>query len=106
MFGSQKSTHELVRARINVLLRTLDLLFSIPRHELYAGMHSEDVPGRWEERPTALWKMCCLAPFLENTLLTTRPASFFSATAIAASTTSRGADRVEVDAAVEAIEEG
>jgi hypothetical protein len=55
---------------------------------------------------TALWKICCLAPFLEKTFLTIRPASFFSATAIAASTTSRGAGKVELDAPVEAVEDG
>jgi len=55
---------------------------------------------------TALWKICCLAPFLEKTFLTTRPASFFSALAIAASTTSRGAGKVELDASVDAVEDG
>jgi len=46
--------------------------------------------------------MCCLAPFLEKTLLTTRPASFFSATTIAASTASRDVVSVEVDTLVDA----
>lgn len=56
---------------------------------------------------TALWKICCLALFLEKTLLTTRPASFFSATAIAASTASRDVVSVEVDALVDAaVEDG
>ena len=51
---------------------------------------------------TALWNICCLAPFLEKTFFTTRPESFFSATATAASTTSRDVGSVEVDALVDA----
>jgi hypothetical protein len=37
MSGSQKNSHELVQARINVPLMLLDLLFSTRVLELYAG---------------------------------------------------------------------
>jgi hypothetical protein len=57
--------------------------------------------------------MCGLAVLREKTFLTTRPASFFSATAIAASTSSRDVAKgeedtvLEVDAVVEgAVEDG
>lgn len=57
--------------------------------------------------------MCGLAVLREKTFLTTRPASFFSATAIAASTSSRDAAKgeaetvLEVDTVVEvAVEDG
>lgn len=56
--------------------------------------------------------MCGLAVLRENTFLATRPASFFSATVIAASTSSRNAARgeaetvLEVDTVEGAVEDG
>jgi hypothetical protein len=104
MSGSLKNSHELVQSRINVPLVILDPLFSTRVREFYAGFaHQRCAVIRGRQELTALWKICCLAPFLEKTLFTTRPESFFSASAIAASTTSRDVGSVEVDALVDAM---